>query len=70
MPRRRLPMIGAVLLILAYIAVVFIPALRRAFELMSLPPLLYIVIGSATAIWTVVRREAWPGRWLERFLGL
>ena len=66
----RLPMIAAALLILAYIGVLVIPSLSQAFELVPLPAVVYVAVGLVIVIWMLVQREAWRGRWLERFLDL
>jgi cation-transporting ATPase E len=68
--RTRLPMIAAVVLIVAYICVLLVTPLSRAFELMPLPASAYAAVGLVTIIWMLVQREAWRGRWLVRFLDL
>lgn len=66
--RSRLPMIAAGVLILAFIGVLLIPSLSRAFQLLPLPPSIYIVIGLVVIVWILVQRETWRRRLLERFL--
>jgi len=64
----RLPMIAAGVLILAFVGVLLVPPLSRAFQLLPLPPSIYIVIGLVVIVWMLIQREAWRGRWLERFI--
>ncbi len=66
--RSRLPMIAAGVLILAFIGVLLTPPLSRAFQLLSLPPSIYIVIGLVVIVWILVQRETWRRRLLQRFL--
>ncbi len=51
-------------------AVVVIEPIRTFFEILVLPPFVYLIIGVAVFLWAFVLRLAWRGRWFERFLRL
>jgi cation-transporting P-type ATPase E len=68
--KNRLSAGAALILIAAYLAILFTPALRDFFQLVRLPLIAYIMIGSLTIIWIFVQRWIWRSRWLERFLDL
>jgi cation-transporting ATPase E len=57
---------GALLLVFA--AIVSVPPLRSAFEIIALPPIWYALIAVVALVCLLVLRAAWRGRWLERFL--
>jgi cation-transporting ATPase E len=60
-------MIGMFLILLS---VMLVEPLRHFFELLILSRETYLMIIAAVAVWTLVLRAAWRGRWLERFLRL
>ncbi|MCS6848384.1 MAG: HAD-IC family P-type ATPase [Anaerolineae bacterium] len=65
-----LPVLVAVVLVVAYGAVLAIPGLRNFFQLVLLPASYYLVIIGATVAWAVLLQLAWRRRVLERFLSL
>ena len=64
----RRPTILAVLLLLAFAAILAVPPLRETFELAALAPTDYAVLGLATAAWALSVRWAWRAHLLERLL--
>jgi cation-transporting ATPase E len=60
----------AVVLILGFLFILAFKPLRTFFELLILPPIAYILIGFALILWMLILRQAWQGRWFERFLQL
>ena len=57
-------------LILAYVVLVAIEPLRRAFQLVPLPVEAYVGVATLTVIWVFVQRAVWKAAWLERFLDM
>lgn len=55
-------------LILACGVVSALPAWRRFFDLVPLPPAVNLAVVGVTLLWVLVQRAAWRGRWLERLL--
>lgn len=68
--KNRLSAVAALVLIAAYLVILFTPGLRRFFQLVPLPFIAYVLIGSLTAVWMLAQRRIWRSRWLERFLDL
>jgi hypothetical protein len=69
-PFKALPTLMAGVLILAYGVVSALPAWRRFFDLVPLPPAVNLAVAGVTLLWVLVQRAAWRGRWLERLLDL
>lgn len=63
------PTIVALLMLAAYGVIVTVEPLRHFFELLPLPPSVYLVLALITLLWAMVLRLAWRGHWLQRFLG-
>ncbi|NIM96435.1 MAG: HAD-IC family P-type ATPase [Anaerolineales bacterium] len=55
-------------LLTAFIVVLVIEPLREFFELLLLSGKAYGVIIGTVILWMLILRQAWRGRWLERFL--
>jgi cation-transporting P-type ATPase E len=68
--KNRLSAVAALVLIAAYLVILFTPALRMFFQLAPLPPAAYAMIGILTITWVFAQRHIWRSRWLERFLDL
>ncbi len=66
----RRPTLLAMGLLLAFAVVLAVEPLRRFFELMILPAHAYAAIAASVVVWALLLRQAWRGRWLERFLQL
>ena len=66
--RNWLPVIAAVVLIVAYLAILAMPRLRSFFQLMPLPTSFILAVGGLTVLWVFLQRWLWRSRWLERFL--
>lgn len=66
----RRPTILMIGMFLVFLGVLFVEPLRHFFEMLILSQATYFVIIAAVAVWTIVLRAAWRGRWLERFLRL
>lgn len=68
--RKWLPTIIAAILIVAYIAVLMMPRLRRFFDLIPLSPALYVGIVIMTLVWAAVQLVVWRSNVFERFLDI
>ena len=68
--RDRRPTILAGAMLIAYLLILALEPLRRFFELVTLPWYGYAGIVALTILWMLLLRQAWRGRWLQRFLGL
>lgn len=62
------PTLVAGLMLIVYVVVLAVEPLRRFFEIIELPPLVYVAIVLTTIIWMLVLRIAWRQQWLDRFL--
>jgi cation-transporting ATPase E len=49
------------------LAIVSIPPVRNFFELLPLTLQDYAIIALATLIWMLILRQAFKGRWFQRF---
>lgn len=65
-----LPALAAVVLVVAYGAILVIPGLRSFFQLVPLPASYHLIIVGATLAWAALLQLAWRWRTLERFLDL
>ena len=68
--RDRRPTILAGVMLVAYMLILALEPLRHLFELVALPPHGYAGIALVTLAWMLLLRQAWRGRWLQRFLGV
>ncbi|HEY9641816.1 MAG TPA: HAD-IC family P-type ATPase [Coleofasciculaceae cyanobacterium] len=57
-------------LLSVYLLIVFIPPLRRFFELYPLGMVNYVFIGLVALEWCLIQRFVWRTRFLDRFLGV
>jgi cation-transporting ATPase E len=57
-------------LLLASLAVILVAPIRTFFEVLVLPPAIYLLIFALVFLWAFVLRLAWRARWFERFLRL
>ena len=64
------PTILALVLLIAYGAILATPALRRFFEMQPLEISDYLLIGIVAALWAWVLRWSWRIRLLDRFLNV
>ena len=64
----RRPTILAVLLLVAFAAILAVPPLRESFELAALAPTARAVLGLATAAWALLVRRVWRAHLLDRLL--
>jgi cation-transporting ATPase E len=66
----RRPTLLALGMLLCYVAIMLIPALRKSFELAALRGLDFALIAGVVAVWAVVLRFVWRRQLFERWLGL
>jgi cation-transporting ATPase E len=66
----RRPALLALGMLLCYVAIMLVPALRESFELASLRGVDFGLIGGVVSLWAVVLRFVWRRRLFERWLGL
>jgi len=64
------PTILAGILLLVYLVIISYTPVRRFFELLPLNLGINIFLLVLAAVWTMLLRAIWRGRWLERFLGI
>jgi cation-transporting ATPase E len=64
------PTLLVVGLLLASLAVILIAPIRTFFEVLVLPPAIYLLIFALVFLWAFVLRLAWRAHWFERFLRL
>jgi cation-transporting ATPase E len=64
------PTLLALLLLLAFVAILAIPPLRDFFDLAPLRTLDYVILGLVTIVWAIFQRWIWRERLLDRFLGV
>jgi cation-transporting ATPase E len=62
------PTILAVGMLFLYGVLLVVPPLRAFFELRTLPPLDYLLIGAVALVWAVILRYVWRVRLFERLL--
>ena len=68
--RNWLPLIAAVVLLLAFAVIFFVPGLRAFFQLVMISPTLLLLILALTILWVFVQRFIWRSHWLEHFLDM
>ncbi len=60
----------ALALLIVFFTIVTIDPIRAFFELVDLPLYVYLILMGVTAVWALILRASWRGRWLQRFLGV
>ena len=66
----KLPLIGAVVLLIAFYALLAMPNLRANFQMAPLPIWINGLIVVVTIVWMLLQRAAWRASILERFLDI
>jgi cation-transporting P-type ATPase E len=59
----------ALTLLVGFVVISIVPALRALFELEQLSPFDYVLLGGVAVLWAVCLKAIWRGQWLERLLG-
>jgi cation-transporting ATPase E len=62
--------ITAFILLVVYLAILFVPPLRNFFELVPLSWLDCLFLGLVAVEWCLILRAIWRTRFLDRFLGV